>query len=304
MPVVLSRDDGQRLAIGRPGRRRRGTSVVGVVAAGAVAYVLVALFRPGGFDTAPLRAATSAPIVTTPPARLVFVPAPIVTTPATSPPTTRPPRPARPVARISTIWVVGDSLADGLGTALAPVAPARPRTRVVSAGRISTGLTRADYFDWPTALARVVTRRHPSAIVLMLGANDPQPLRAGAGNLVAFGTPLWIMAYRARVDAVMHLAAPTRPIVWVGLPAVDRPDLESDLALLDAIYRQEAARFRWVRYVDTRALFSPGGRFVASLPGPNGVATLVRSSDGVHFTIAGYDRLAAVVMARLRAGRH
>ena len=78
------------------------------------------------------------------------------------------------------VVVVGDSLATGLGISLERVL--KPSlVRVSRQGRISTGLARPDYFDWPAALTEIVDNFRPDLIVIMLGENDNQALRHAFG---------------------------------------------------------------------------------------------------------------------------
>ena len=79
------------------------------------------------------------------------------------------------------VVVVGDSLASGFGVYLERVM--KPSlVRVSRQGRISTGLARPDYFDWPVALSEIVDNFRPDLIVVMLGENDNQALRDAAGH--------------------------------------------------------------------------------------------------------------------------
>jgi hypothetical protein len=198
------------------------------------------------------------------------------------------------------VWVAGDSISQGVGTALDSLGAHDHLLVVTSAGRISTGLARPDYYDWPAAIQLMMTARPPEAIVLAFGANDAQDMQTDHG-VVTFGSTAWDAEYRSRVAGVMDRARPGRPIVWIGLPVARDHDLDAKLAAIDRIYRDEATRHPGVLYVDTRALFSPDGTFQAYRSGPNGRQQLVRAGDGVHFTGAGYDVIAAAVQDRLTA---
>ena len=43
--------------------------------------------------------------------------------------------------------------------------------------RVSTGLTRPDYFDWPAHLVNIVETQAPEVMVVMFGANDAQRMK-------------------------------------------------------------------------------------------------------------------------------
>ena len=63
------------------------------------------------------------------------------------------------------VVVIGDSLATGLGVYLER-ATKPSLVRVSRQGRISTGLARPDYFDWPAALTEIVNKFRPDLIVV------------------------------------------------------------------------------------------------------------------------------------------
>ena len=54
--------------------------------------------------------------------------------------------------------------------------------------KVSSGLARPDYFNWPAELAHQVAALNPQIVVLMLGSNDNQPLLAPDGHTYAFAT--------------------------------------------------------------------------------------------------------------------
>ncbi len=114
------------------------------------------------------------------------------------------------------VAVIGDSLASGLGVYLERVL--RPAlVRVSRQGRISTGLARPDYFDWPAALSEIVDNFQPDLIVVMLGENDNQALRNAAGREeTPVGTFEWPQAYGERVEDFMRLATVERRPRGVG----------------------------------------------------------------------------------------
>ena len=89
------------------------------------------------------------------------------------------------------VAVVGDSLAAGLGYFAERVF--RPRlVKVSRQGRISTGLARYDYFNWPFTMRRIVDSFDPDLVIVMLGENDHQSLQSVRGERVAqIGTPPW-----------------------------------------------------------------------------------------------------------------
>jgi len=195
------------------------------------------------------------------------------------------------------VAVIGDSLASGLGVYLERVL--RPAlVRVSRQGRISTGLARPDYFDWPVALSEIVDNFQPDLIVIMLGENDNQSLRNAAGREeTPVGTFDWPQAYGDRVEDFMRLATSKGArVVWVGLPIVSDKGRWGILERQNAVFDQSATGVRDVTYLDTWDMFeSPDGGYTAYYRS-DGKVELIRESDGLHFNAAGYELLARAVV--------
>jgi hypothetical protein len=219
---------------------------------------------------------------------------------STSPPTTAPPR--RPTAAVPLrLWIIGDSMAQVFGQSLVNASVDSGVVAATLDYRISTGLTRPDYFDWPAEVADRLPTLDPEVVVAMFGANDAQGLILD-GSAVPYGTPEWRTEYAMRVGALMdQLTAGGRPVLWVSQPPMRSESFSQKMRDLDAIYRHEASRRPAVTFVDsTPVLGDEAGAWTPYLPGSNG-RTLARQADGIHLSRAGGDRLADVVLARIRA---
>lgn len=233
-------------------------------------------------------------------------PPPVAT--ATAPPAAPTPTP-QPTIRAPAagaplrLWVGGDSLAIRFGESLVRIADDSGMIDARLDARISTGLARPDYFDWPQELARVTGENDPDIMVMLFGSNDSQGIMDPAGEVFRAHSEGWQAEYRRRVAQTMDMvAAPDRLVVWVGLPPMRDGDFSARLAEIDRIYREEADHREGVIYVDTWRLFSDnGGHYIAYLDDGGNVAQ-VREPDGVHLTRAGGDRLADAVMQAI--GEH
>jgi hypothetical protein len=217
-----------------------------------------------------------------------------------SPPTTVPPR--VPTAAVPLrLWIIGDSMAQVFGQSLVNASVDSGVVAATLDYRISTGLTRPDYFDWPAEVADRLPTLDPEVVVAMFGANDAQGLILD-GSAVPYGTPAWRAEYGRRVGALMdQLTAGGRPVLWVSQPPMRSASFSQKMRELDAIYRREASRRPAVTFVDsTPVLGDDAGEWTPYLPGSNG-QTLARQADGIHLSRAGGDRLADVVLARIRA---
>jgi hypothetical protein len=198
------------------------------------------------------------------------------------------------------VWVAGDSLAQVPGDALERIGGAIDVVGVES--RLSTGLARTDLYNWFTRIQQVPRRLHPDVVVFSFGADDAHDYMGGA-HVGPFGSPSWIAEYRRRIDGVTReLNAAGIRVVWLGLPIPDGPGFRKSFPVVNTILETVArAHARDATYVDTwHRLDDFHGRYAQYLR-VHGKLTQIRASDGVHYTEAGGDLVAAQVVARLRA---
>jgi hypothetical protein len=197
------------------------------------------------------------------------------------------------------VQVVGDWLADGLlgglteSFAMSPagvqIAPKRYDLRGLMRSRTDGDMQDLDkaFSDDPSQVA-----------IVMLGAQDRYSLssrRSAASN------EAWRKAYGARVDQVMKLLKKRgRAVYWVGLPSMRRGQDNERAQIMNDIFR-ERAYLNGVRYIDSYASFiDEGGGYSDYGPDVTGKVRRLRDTDGVHFTEAGYRKLAHFVERELR----
>jgi uncharacterized protein len=197
--------------------------------------------------------------------------------------------------------VVGDSFASGVGAAIGRAM--NPRlVHVEARGVISTGLTRPDYFNWPSNLREIVDRFKPDVVVVMLGGNDAQTLTVpGQRSIPLSDEDAWRRTYVERVrDFVTTATTAGSRVVWIGLPPMRDLNRDHQAHRLDEIYRDVTTSTPGAAYVNSLDLFArPGGGYAAYLPDEGGKEQLVREADGEHFTNLGYDWVADAVIDAL-----
>ena len=170
--------------------------------------------------------------------------------------------------------------------------------------RVSTGLARPDYFNWPQHLVDdVLPKDNPQVMVIMFGANDGQNMVGSDGTIYKRGTQEWRDEYRRRVAATMDLMkSPTndRLVIWVGAPVMRPGSGVHDMDQLDYIYWSEAQKRPWVKYFDSWPFFSDANmQYVSEAPNADGVARGLRQRDGVHLSTVGGNRLSWAVLKQI-----
>jgi uncharacterized protein len=207
------------------------------------------------------------------------------------------------------IWIAGDSLVVVPGESLERAALASPVVDVVGKldGRLATGLTRPDVFNWFTEIPKQVRRLHPDVVVLSFGANDDHNLITGVPKgreIGEFGGPSWIAEYRRRVAGLMtQLNRRGVFVVWIGLPITREEDQTARFEVLNRVVSEEARRrLAGAAFVDTYPLFQDDtGHYAEYLPNESGELIKMRQADGVHFEREGGDRVAREVLKKLNA---
>ncbi|MBK5223888.1 MAG: DUF459 domain-containing protein [Acidimicrobiia bacterium] len=239
---------------------------------------------------------------------------PGTTTPGTSTPgdetpaTTTTTTPPEPELRTPTaeeplrVWVGGDSMSQVFGQSLVTYVEDTGVMTSTLDYRISTGLTRPDYFNWPAHLDGEMARLDPEAVVIMFGANDAQGMEVDGQVFERLSEP-WLAEYRRRVAGTMDLLrADGRIVYWVGQPIMREPGFSQRMATLNEVFQSEAATRPWVRYVDSYTLFAnDAGAYEAFLPGLDGTVADMRQGDGIHLSRPGGNVLARKVLDVIEA---
>ncbi len=165
--------------------------------------------------------------------------------------------------------------------------------------KVSSGLARPDFFDWPAHLTQQLPAVDPDIVVVTFGGNDAQGLAQADGSFLN-GDPVvdreeWLPEYSRRAGEVMDvLAAEGRTVIWVGIPNDDNPEVTARLEVQDEAVRDALASRPDVVFVDTWARFSsPNGGWAEYVVDPrDNQGKPVRAGDGFHLNENGAEILA------------
>ncbi|MCX6790902.1 MAG: DUF459 domain-containing protein [Candidatus Gribaldobacteria bacterium] len=190
--------------------------------------------------------------------------------------------------------LVGDSfmaVMGGVGDILESSLLKYKSVEVLRVGKVSSGLSRPDYFDWPNQARQIITNSQPNVAIVMLGTNDAQSFETystdGVKTIFKYGTQQWGQEYRKRVREFLEIfQANNITVYWIGMPIMRDPSYSERIRGLNLIYEQEILNFSNARFIPTRDLLvDSNGNYASSLTDFRGRQMATRVADGIHLTV-------------------
>ena len=204
--------------------------------------------------------------------------------------------------KLATLLVTGDSLAQPLDVQLARRL-ADDGVRTIRDPHLGTGISKSALLDWGRLSTQQVSKEEPEAIVFFLGANEGFPFESAGGTSVDCCGPAWAAQYATRARRMMdtYRRSGDARVYWLTLPMPRGPARQKIARSVNAAIVAAAQPYRaHVRVLDMSALFTPGGRYRASMS-VGGRDTIVREADGIHLNDAGAELAADLVIAGMKA---
>ncbi|MBA3398494.1 MAG: DUF459 domain-containing protein [Acidimicrobiia bacterium] len=209
------------------------------------------------------------------------------------------------------VYIAGDSDAGTFGPYLQELLDDVPEAETQLDYKVSSGLSRPDFFDWPARFAEAVPAYDPDIVIVTFGGNDAQGLTEGpqgASPDFVIGGPVddqadWEEEYGRRVGEVMDLlSADGRTLIWVGIPNHRTPVVSERMEVQDQVVRAQAGDRPDVVFIDTWERFSGrNGGFAQYVVDPrDGEGKSVRSGDGFHLNEVGAEILALDIATAVR----
>jgi len=202
------------------------------------------------------------------------------------------------------VYIAGDSDAGGFAPFLQPILDKTKVATITLDYKVSTGLARPDFFDWPAHLAQAIPAANPDIVIITFGGNDGQPITGiksqSTGLPAAVGSPEWNAEYAKRVGALMDfLTAGGRTLIWVGIPNGPTDDFTSRLKAQNTVVLDQVTKHPGVKFVDAWNIFTGlDGGYAQWVTDPaDGTSKPVRQSDGFHLNKAGEQILSSAIAA-------
>jgi hypothetical protein len=206
------------------------------------------------------------------------------------------------------IAFVGDSLADGLWGALfrrlGKDKCLEERVKLIRKARNGTGLTRLDQFNWVEEIGKVVDEFHPDLTVGSFGINDRQGIVEKDRRSVAYPSPEYDTRYQSLVvDSIRAALAQGGSMMIIGLPIMLEDDANTDALAKNKLFEAAVKDVGSdkVTYVQPWTSGATPEVYKPYLPNARGTMTMVRASDGIHFTRIGYDMVMEAIYPSILA---
>lgn len=213
---------------------------------------------------------------------------------------------AEPIRKIGhcTVLEIGDSLGSDLGWGLARELASTQALTLVQEDKSSSGLVAEWFYNWSEHLATLLKQYHPDLVIVCIGGNDEQNIAIDR-RVYGFGSAQWRSVYNAAIRRLALMATRADSyVLWVGLPVMAPIAYGEGMATLNSLFRSVAATVPGVTYLPSWTLFSDAqDQFQNSAP-VNHVTSVLRSSDGIHFSVVGENVFATFVANEIAAVYH
>lgn len=187
------------------------------------------------------------------------------------------------------IQMVGDSMMEGLGPMMHSSMREYKGVEFYINAKVSTGLCRQDFFNWPMQLRETLRRHKSDMVIFFFGANDGQSIVTEEG-VVPIGGQRWRDAYAAKMAEMVEMVRNAgADVIWIQMPALGEQRYQ--YMHETQIAQREFCEKHGISSLRTDDAFSgEWGRFEA-FGDFHGKYVRLRTKDTAHFTREGYLKL-------------
>lgn len=155
---------------------------------------------------------------------------------------------------------------------------------VVRVGKLSSGLARPEFFDWPAELQGLMRKHRPDLVIAMLGGNDNQTLVDPRNRHQHPGTDGWDREYARRIDLLVdHAHGGGAQIIFLGSPIMRSTSFSGKIERINRV-TAEAATARGAGYFSTWELMADAAGDYLEVLAYRGTEETPRLADGIHFS--------------------
>lgn len=204
------------------------------------------------------------------------------------------------------VFFAGDSMMEGVAPWAMRKLQNQYQIASIDLSKQNTGLSYSTFFDWPATIEQTILDNPDiGVLVVFLGANDPwavpDPNNPGS-EYIEFATPRWNTLYAEKVNRIMQAAERNQTqVIWMTPPLMKSQKLKEQMITLSELHRSIIPNTKAL-IIDSRPLLldnSESNEYADSIL-LDGNKVKVRTADGIHFTVAGQQRLADVIVSHIR----
>lgn len=200
--------------------------------------------------------------------------------------------------RSSKVLLIGDSLMQGIGTSLKRKLGKRG-IEAINAAKPSTGLRNLDYYDWVTRSSELIENEKPDLMIVCMGANDSLGIVLN-GKAVEFNSQQWVTEYANRIRKILWSAQINNiRVIWVTIPAMRSDSFNRKIRKINEILDDTVSNSGEELINMSEVLGCEAG--YTDVVMINNRKTIVRTRDGIHLTMKGYDLVSDRIMDALTA---
>jgi hypothetical protein len=199
----------------------------------------------------------------------------------------------------TSIFVLGDVLAGGLGAGMKRLTENSDRYVVQLRYQEESGLTRPDFYDWADAVTKIAASNRMDEAIVLIGSNDVRSIRLGDASY-EFATPEWTLAYKAQIDRLIDSLKQTGAVIhWVSLPPMANASYSAAIATINDIQKAQVEA-AGIHFIDLRPhLVNADGSYMERGPDDTGAIRKLRDRDGVRFMKVGNNKIGALALAAI-----
>ncbi|WP_273719981.1 MULTISPECIES: SGNH family hydrolase [unclassified Bartonella] len=197
------------------------------------------------------------------------------------------------------ILVIGDFVASAVADALKKLFTENSDVIIINDTVPASGLVRTDHISWKNNISERIDKNKPDAIVMVIGANDNQPITTSYGIFNTVQTE-WLNIYKQKISEIVEsLHSSGKPWIWMGQPAFGNDTLTQKMKIFNALYKQKTEQAGgyfidiWSGFTDEQ------GQFSFSSYDTDGKVVRLRTPNGINFTTAGKRKLASYLEKQL-----
>ncbi len=197
-----------------------------------------------------------------------------------------------------TVLIIGDSMMmEGLGPTLHHRLRNRDNLDVYREGKYSSGLSRPDFYDWPTNLTAMLKKYNPDLLIMSMGANDTQDIVINKKRYF-IDTKEWAKIYLQRSKDFIALADNgKRHILWVSLPVMGKEPYFTRTKLISKLQLEASQTVKNASFVNIQHLLTDEkGKYTTFYKDKNNKSIRLRSQDLVHVSNEGGEILTDYVL--------